>query len=93
MQLLLNFRIAKQELAISKFESSIELMTLSDCDLTALGPGYHSRKTADGFLASINDCVSADVYKEITDLGFLSVSCDETTDILIRQIDCVRNGC
>ena len=59
----------------------IKLAVRLGVDLSVLGSGYRSRKTADGLLAAINDNVSTDAYKEISDSEFLSISCDETTDI------------
>ena len=73
--------IAKEGIAISKFESQIKLAVRLGVDLSVLGSDYRSRKTADGLLAAISDNVSTDVYKEISDSEFLSISCDETTDI------------
>ena len=72
--------IAKKEIAISKL-SQIKLAVRLGVDLSVLGSGYRSMKTADGLLAAISDNVSTDVYKEISDSEFLSISCDETTDI------------
>ena len=75
------YYIAKEESAIMKFESLIELLDLSGVDLIAVGAGYRSRTSAVGFLQALDEAVDATVSQEISDSEFLSISCDETTDI------------
>lgn len=72
---------AKQELAIWKYESFVELLELTGSDVSALQSGYPSRKTANGLISAISDCIDADVCKYIMESVFLSISCDKTNDI------------
>lgn len=75
------YYIAKEKLAIKKYESMTEFMELVGCDLGPINNAYRSRKTADGLLSAISEAVDANVSEDIADSEFVSVSCDETTDI------------
>lgn len=54
-------------------------MEMTGCDLSVLGSGYRSSKTAVGLLEAINEEIQADIFKQIAESEFISVSCDETT--------------
>lgn len=75
------YYIAKEELALQKYETMTDLIELVGCDLSAIQSGYRSRKTAEGLLSAISETIDSNVSKEIAESEFLSVSCDETTDI------------
>ncbi len=75
------YYIAKSELSISKYPSLLELMELNGVDINPLGEGYRSRKTADGLLEAMSAAIDLKVAQKIEDSEFLSMMCDETTDI------------
>ena len=77
------YYISKEELPLAKYASLLQLMEMNECPLQLLKDKYQSVRTAEGLLIALNEAVNSVVSRKIHDREFLSVLCDETTDISV----------